>query len=390
MNRKEIGELRRRWAPEKNCVSKIYARYLNREGQTVTEQEISCALMTETDAEKYFSLLKKTFSGQPDRNLLPLSFTNAQVADSDEHRLLTALRTSGCEDKEARDALCARIAESYRPEGNYLILFASDTYDVPFRKGDTIRQESEVIFRYFVVCVCPVPDGKAALAYDAEQKEFRVCPPVQTVGTPEFGFVFPAFDNRRANIYSTTFYSRDPKEDHGAVISSLFKTEAPMSAGEQRETFSQVLTEALEKDCSFDLLRDVNEQIRDRLDEYKESGDEEPLDFSARDVADILRDNGIGSEKIAVFEEKCAEAFGNDAPLTPVNIVDVRKFEVKTPSVRITVSPEAVETIETRKIGDRHYLLIPADGGVEINGVGVHVGVQDDDIENEKAGGTEE
>ena len=60
--------------------------------------------------------------------------------------------------------------------------------------------------------------------------------------------------------------------------------------------------------------------------------------------------------------------------MNPANIIESRKFEVTTPEVKITIAPENSYLIETRVIGGRKYLLIPADEGVEVNGIGVCIG----------------
>jgi hypothetical protein len=59
--------------------------------------------------------------------------------------------------------------------------------------------------------------------------------------------------------------------------------------------------------------------------------------------------------------------------LNPENIVDVRHFEVKAGDVTITVSPEQSFLIETREVDGKKYIMIPADGGAELNGFAVKV-----------------
>ena len=41
--------------------------------------------------------------------------------------------------------------------------------------------------------------------------------------------------------------------------------------------------------------------------------------------------------------------------------------------MKITIAPENSYLIEARMIGGRRYLLIPADDGVEVNGVSVSI-----------------
>ena len=55
------------------------------------------------------------------------------------------------------------------------------------------------------------------------------------------------------------------------------------------------------------------------------------------------------------------------------NIIDSGKFQITTPEVKIAVAPEYSHMIEARVIDGRRYILIPADEGVEINGIGVNI-----------------
>ena len=90
-------------------------------------------------------------------------------------------------------------------ENNYLILLGADAYDVPHRgkDGEVDRDACEEVFRYFVCCVCPVKDGTPELGYFHGENEFHISMEKQIVGQPELGFLFPAFDDRTANLYNT-------------------------------------------------------------------------------------------------------------------------------------------------------------------------------------------
>ena len=65
MNQKEVSELRRRWRPEKNAVSRIYGCYVNSNKEIVSDLDESLGTMPEEEAEKYLGLLKKSLSGTP-------------------------------------------------------------------------------------------------------------------------------------------------------------------------------------------------------------------------------------------------------------------------------------------------------------------------------------
>ena len=47
----------------------------------------------------------------------------------------------------------------------------------------------------------------------------------QIVGQPELGFLFPAFDNRSANLYNALYYLRKPEVSHPEFVEAVFRTE---------------------------------------------------------------------------------------------------------------------------------------------------------------------
>lgn len=375
MNRKEVNEIRRRLRLERNNISHIYGCYVNAAGEIVSHMDEPVSMLTQEETEKYFSLLKKTLSGNLGRNLMDLSFATKQVMDSDEVRLLTALRKSELKDEVLREELYKCIIRSVSMEDcGYLILLACDIYDVPhFGKDGQLEEDSGEVFKYMLCCICPVKSGKAQFGYSSEEKRFLNIPGGQLVSSPELGFMYPCFDDRSANIYNALLYSRSVSDDHQAFIDAVFRTNVPMPAESQREAFNSVLTEALEKDCSFTLMHAVHDELSERISVHKESRDPEPLTITTEDMGSILEDCGASSEQVKVFEEKCREQFGDNALLSPANIIDSKKFKLTTPEVKITVDPQFTNLIETRIIDGKKYILIHADSGVEVNGVAVSI-----------------
>ena len=330
--------------------------------------------MPEEEAEKYLTLLKKALSGTLGRNLIDIVFSTQQVADSDEHRRLMALRDSKLKDSEVRQEFYQTVIDTLdMGESNYLILLAHDAYDVPHRgrDGEDRADEGDTVFSYIVCCVCPVKDGKPELGYCAGENEFHNSAPSQIVAPPELGFLFPAFDDRAANIYNALAYARKPDELHQEFLDAIFHTEPPMSAGEQREAFQTAHREGLEGACGLEVVQAVHEQLTAKIEEHRETKDPEPLAVTAKDVAAILRDCGAAEPQITAFCEKCVELFGEGAALSPANLIDSKRFEVKTADVTIAMPPEQSYLVETRMIDGKKYLLIPAGEGLEVNGMPV-------------------
>jgi len=269
MTTKELGELRRRFRPDKNAISRIYGCYVNSSKEVIAYLDESLGRLTQEESEKYLSLLKKALSGTQGRNLIDIVFTTQQVMDSDEHRLLSRLRSSELKDNETLEAFYQTVIQSLdMGDSNYLILLAHDTYDVPHRgKDDELQADaSDEVFSYIVCCVCPVKDGKIELGFFSGDNEFHSCVANQIVSAPELGFLFPAFDDRAANIYNALFYSRKPDEIHHEFIDAVFHTEPPMSAAEQKEAFQTALSDALEDSFSMDVIQSIHEQLREKIE----------------------------------------------------------------------------------------------------------------------------
>lgn len=376
MNQKELNEIRRRFRLDKSSISRIFGCYVNSNREVISWIDASLGLMSQEESEMYLTLLKKSLSGALGKNLVDIVFSTRQVTDSDEHRLLQTLRMTALQDPNAREALCRRIIDSIdMGESNYLILLAADAYDVPYRgrDGEMQADASDQVFKYFVCSICPVKAPDLELRYDMESHEFHSSSTGYVASPPELGFMFPAFDDRAANIYNALFYSRNAAELHREVIDAVFRVEPPMSAAEQKNVFDSALADTLEKDCSYDVVQSVHEQIRARIDEHTESKSPEPLDLTIGEVGGILSNSGVSTEKVEAFKKECEKQYGDGAVLNPKNIIESKKYEVTTPEVKITVAPENSYLLETRVIDGRKYILIPADEGVEVNGIGVTI-----------------
>ena len=375
MNSKELGEIRRRIRPERSAIRHIYGCYVNGAKEIISYVDESMGLMSKEEGEEYLTLLRKSLSGTLGRSLMEISFATKQVMDSDEHRLLSALRRTKLEDAALRDEFYKCVIGALDMEdSNYLILLANDNYDVPRRgKDGQYIEDGDSVFNYILCCICPVKSGKAALGFSSDENRFHSCAVNQIVSSPELGFMFPAFDDRAANIYAALFYSRSAEVIHREFIDAVFRTDVPMSPVRQREAFSEALSAALEQECSYGVVQSVHEQLSERIELHRESKDPEQLRITVDEVADILESSGMSAERAGSFAEKCGEEFGKDAELTPMNIIDAKHFEVCTPEVTVKVDPKYSALISTRVIDGRRYILIPADGGVEVNGISVTI-----------------
>lgn len=375
MNEREVGEIRRRFKPERNSFSHIRGCYVNELGHIVSQFDQSLAMMSQDETELFLSVLRKTLSGGLGRNLVDIEFETQQVAYGENHRLLMDLRNSGLKDNAAVQTFFEKVAAAVKLEDcSYLILLVHDTYDVPYRTkgGDKQEDASDQVYSYILCSICPITETKPALSYYMRENEFHNRQMNQLVSAPEMGFLFPAFDDRATNLYNALCYTKDPSQSHQEFVDAVFGAEAPMPATAQQENFRTVLGEALEEDCSYEVVQAVHDQLREMIAVHKENKEKEPLKLSRGAATGVLRSCGVSAEKAEVFERKFGQTFGEETALSARNL-EVKLTELRTPDVVIHVNPDRGDLVKTKVIDGRKYILICADDGVEVNGVEIKI-----------------
>lgn len=375
MNTREIGEIRRHMRRERCNMTHLFGCYVNENKEIISEFKLSTGMMSENEAEKYFGLLRRSLSGTLGKNLIDICFRTSQVTGSEEHKLLMDLRQTSLNEPEVREKFYKKVIETVSLGSNYLILLGCDQYDVPFKgkDGETDSARSEEVYTYLLCAICPVKQTKPTLHYIPENKEFHDGGITNVVSAPELGFLFPAFDGRSTNIYNALYYTHSPKESHQSFVDAVFNTNIPKPAAEQKKSFEALLGNALDEECSLDVIQNVHNQLCQRIELHKESRVPGALLVDKRDVKDVLSACGVSEPHIAKFSVDYDEIFGNDAMLHPKNIIDSNRFEIKTPDVSIKVAPDKADLIETRVIGGVKYIMICADEDVEVNGVSIHI-----------------
>ena len=373
MNEKELREIRRRFRPDKSNILKIKGCLVNSEKTIVSNFSQPMATCSQEESEKLLAIMKKSLSGGLGTNLLDLEFSAKQTMEGDQHKLLSELRKSNLENEDALSRFYQKVIESVHFEGSFVILLGADNYDVFSYSADGEKADSSEMFSYFICSVCPVKPLNAGLYFRQFDNSFRSIEEHAMLSAPELGFMFPAFDNRSANIYATLYYTKDISNVHPEFINNIFGVAPPMSSPGQKDEFQNCLKEALEDECDFLVVRSVHNQIAEMIEEHKNSKEVEPLKLSKQTFKTVLEYSGIDGDKVEEFGNKFEDRFGQNAEIAPKSIVDVKKFELTTPDVSIKVNPERTDLVTTQTINGVKYILIRASEGVEVNGINVDI-----------------
>lgn len=372
MTKQEISEIKKLFTQNNCSITRICGCYVDGEKNKKTELKQAFLALPEEEMFKYFEILRKNLSGTPGKNLLTLEFPLASEQEGGTQEFLLRLRDSKLKDDALLEEFYDKIIEAYEYVGNYLILIIHDVYDVPGRTSDGIDMEdaSDEVYEYLLACICPVNLSKPGLSYNAAENTFQNRIRDWVVGLPETGFLFPAFNDRGADIHSTLYYAKNPEDLKSDFVEQLLGCPLPLSAGGQKETFQALIEETLGETCNIEAVKNIHEKLSELAEEHKE--EPEPLILNKNEVKSLFANSGVANEKLEEFDHFYDETAGEQTSLLVSNVLNSRSFEVKTPDIVIKVNPERTDLIQTRSINGRECLVIALDGSIEVNGISVH------------------
>ena len=399
-------ELKKRFKKESCSIDRLAGCYVDANKNKAIKFNESFLNMDDEEFYKYLEIAKKTLTGPLGNNILELDFPLEEEATGGKQHFLYALRNDGLSSEELLDRLYDLIIDGYNYVGNYLILVFHDTYDIITKTSDNMKlDESEEVYEYLLVSICPVVLSKAGLGVREDENRIGARIRDWIVGVPDLGFLFPAFDNRSADIHKVDYFIRDAKDSHSEVISDVLGCAPRMTATEQRNTFSAIVKRAFANDTENgeEALINIQESFNARINTGEELTESEinSIILTPETMDEILIENNIDGEKARVIKEVTLDEFMEELP--PVsNLIDskalaanekerekkelvkevaslknkVSELEEATSSsesgdVSIFVYPERADEIHTEIIDDKKYILIPVDdnSSVKVNGV---------------------
>lgn len=373
MNKKEISEIKKQFTPSNCALTRLCACYVDGEKNKKAETKEAFLSLTEEEIFKYFEIFRKTLSGTIGKNLINMEFPLDTEMPGGTQEFLLKLKSSRLMDDALLDAFYDRMIETFEYGENYLILLVHGAYDIPGKSSDNeeMFDASDEVYEYLLCAVCPVNLAKAGLSYDAESNRFSTRNRDWLVDMPLTGFLFPAFQDRSTDLHSMLYYSKKPEELQGSFVDNMFGCRVPLSAGGQKETFNSLIEETLEDECTFEVVKNLHEKLHEFVEEKKD--EPEPVTLAKMEVTRLLEASGVKLEKLGELEERFDDesARGTEISFMASNVINARKFEIKTPDIVIQVNPERADLVETRMIDGRQCLVIGVDDRVEVNGISV-------------------
>ncbi len=393
MNKRDVMELRRRFKKDNCTISRLAGCYVDAYKNKLLTFNENFLNLPEDEFYKYMDLAKKTLGGTIGNNLLELEFPGEEEEPGGRQQFYMGLKSSDLKNEDLLDRLYDLVIENYTHTGNYLILVFKDTYDIMSRTSDNMKlDESEEVYEYILVSICPVDLSKPGLGYREDENRIGSRIRDWIVGAPETGFLFPAFNDRGADIHRVDYYIRDAKDSHPEFIEEVLGCGVRRTATELKQTFQAIVRSAYgqDEDKARVVLSDISESIGNRVEELRADADMgvttgAPIVLDDRVISEILDENDVKGAPAQTIRDICHDEFADETPLleTLVNEKELekgrqekRERELVKENARlkeilsvtnadggviVKVDPSVEGRISSRIIDDQKFVLIPVD-----------------------------
>ena len=369
MNKKEVLEIRKQYKPEECSITRICGCYVDGNKEIVAQSKDAFLSLPDEEIFKYLTIFKQTLSGTIGKNLINMEFPLDEEMPGGKQDFLLQLRNSKLQDDMLLEEFYQKIIEHYTYGENYYIILIHVAYDIPGKStdGSEMFDASDEVYEYILCNICPVHLSKEGLCYNPETNHMENRIRDWLVEAPVKGFLFPAFNERSADIHSLLYFSKQSEDLQPEFIENALGCTFPMSAGSQKNTFQSVVINTLGDECEYEVIRNIHDSLNEIIEEAKESP--EPPVLTKPELKRLLTNSGVTEEKMESFDTNYDLIAGEKTEFLVPNIAETRKFSIETPDIVIKVNPERADLVETKIIDGRRCLVIEMNDQVEVNGV---------------------
>ena len=193
-------ELSRRMTPARNHLVRIAGAYFDEEGYLDGTFNTFFSKLKGKEKERCLEIAKTIPFAETNKQLV--SFDIPGMKPGSIWQLFYALLDCELKNDAMLMTLYDMISEQYYSADPYAVYVYYGAYDVPLKGADKERLgESEEVYKYLIVAVCPTDDG-------------------QNADMPHAGLLYPAFNNRSSDLSRVNVYGeyQSDIEDIASVL----------------------------------------------------------------------------------------------------------------------------------------------------------------------------
>ena len=411
MTKKEINEIKSLFDTIQDCgILTLAGCYVDGEKKKVKTFNEMFYNIPEEEMYKYLEIFRKTLSGTPGKNLMDMEFVDSENESSDTGKgLLQKLRRSELKDEKLLEEFYDKVIETYNHVGNYLILLIHQAYDVPGVTTDGIEMDdaSDEVYSFILCSICPMKLTKPGLGFDDDLGEIHTLRQIFAVELPDNGILFPAFNDRSSDDNAILYSSRKTDVLQDAFLEKVLDVTAALPAKQQKEGFTEFVSEVLGDESTFDTLLSIQENLKQTVDDRKTELAGETVFLDKDAMRGVFEKSGVSGERLEVFDKKFDEQFDMkrirekqletkiadedmevegsasainqdyvpnikvEEKLFSDNVAPVRSIEVRNKKMVLRVNSKNTDSIKTRMIDGKKCLVIELTEDLTVNGIPV-------------------
>lgn len=348
--KKDLAELKKRITIDDSTFTQVHGCYIDSDKNIITKFSKSFATMEDDETFKYLEIVKKVLSGKYGNAVL-----NLPITDDNSKKSLKAIVNSGLKQDSITDTFYQQIIDSYDYNGNYIILLFHDSYDIITRTRDnSALDESEEVFEYILCAICPVSLSTPGLSYYKNNNEISTRIRDWVVGTPDTGFVYPAFENRTSDEDSLLFYNRKPALPHIELAQIAFGCGCKMTSAQKKNRFNDIIHSSLgEYQDNLPTYKALTDHLLEDIEYQKDNN--ESLEIKKDTIKYLFNGGTIADQDIKDIEDVFEESFDSDTVMLSeiTNQSELEKIsETISAMALLQIAKEELQRLD----GDKHII----------------------------------
>lgn len=369
MNKKEISEIKKLFTLKNCSITRLCGCYIDGEKNIRSQWEQVFLTLPEEEIIKYLNIFRCVFTGGLGKDTV-----NMTVRRQEHSGMLQELRNTQIKDRDVLEEFYDFIIGNLEYTGQYAVLTAYGSYDIPgkTKDGQNLEDASEEVYEFFVTCICPVNLQKPGLVYNPERGSFTPLETARMLAAPLTGFLYPAFNDRSQDPDGALCYCRGMSDGGRDILEKLTGSRILLSAEEERAAYIGILETVLGQHTNMQEIKRVEETLREMKERH--AGDPEPCSLGMEDMEVLLRDSGIDEARLGRLKEVYPVEAGPGARITLDNLGHMRAFTVEMEEGKLVLDPDHAYKAMVRELDGEKVLVMPLHGNVEVNGIRIDTG----------------
>lgn len=377
MNKKEISEIKKNFSEDNPflTMNRAVVTVIDADSNIRAQQYFSPVTMSGRESTILWETLRKIISTKLNKNLIQHYFTDDAYTDG-THELLMNLKEYAFDYDKHVDAFIKHNIDTYPMDVPYALIIAPCTYAIPHKtKADEVDENSSTeVFNFVVVAKCPVTISGTGFMFDNHTDSFstEADERLYISHDPADGFIFPAFDNRSANVNSLMYYTKSG--DISFWVDDALGCTPLRSYKTEKSLFHTLLKSLFGEDLTYNLIYAINESVSEYLELNRYESD--PVMVGVEELEEIFG-AVVDPEILEKLPALYTKIIGNDevmvGKLHASNLVE-NSIKLKANGCTITVGKSHGDLLGTSVLeGAKSINYKLADPVITINDVSVNL-----------------